>query len=63
MTTYKKNGESASNGKLLSLPPNAGREIVEASAVIARPLMGTDKFIQFCRECSLAVNREPPFKA
>lgn len=44
--------------KLLTLPVNAGRAIVEAGAVIACPLLGTDRFVKYCRERGLSVDRE-----
>ena len=42
----------------LTLPPNIGRTIVRKSALIACPLLGTDKFIKFCKERSLPLNRK-----
>ena len=46
------------NDILLSIPPNAGRKIVEVGAVIACPLLGTDQFVRFCSERGLSINRE-----
>lgn len=43
---------------LLALPANLGRTLAEAGAVIACPLLGTDKFVKFCKERGLAINRE-----
>ncbi len=50
--------EDAVDDKLLTLPVNVGRAIVEAGAVIACPLLGTDRFIKFCRERGLSIDRE-----
>lgn len=44
--------------QLLEIPQNIARAIVEAGAVIARPLLGTDKFVDFCRKCGISINRE-----
>jgi len=44
--------------KLLTLPANAAREIVEAGAVIACPLLGTDRFVAFCKKRGLPLDRE-----
>jgi len=62
MTKSHANQEVAVNDKLLTLPVNAGRAIVEAGAVIACPLLGTDRFIKFCRERGLSINRERLFR-
>src|SRR5574338_1155865 len=43
---------------LLTLPANAGRAIVETAAVIACPLLGTDRFVGFCRDRGLSVDQE-----
>ena len=43
---------------LLTLPVDAGRVIVEAGAVIACPLLGTDRFVKFCRDRGLSIDRE-----
>jgi hypothetical protein len=43
--------------KLLRLPPNAGRAIVEASALFVRPLLGTNSFVTFCKDRNVAVDR------
>lgn len=45
------------DAKLLSLPANAGRVIVKHEAVIACPLLGTDRFVTFCRERGLSIDR------
>jgi len=58
MTKSQANKERAVDDKLLTLPVNAGRAIVEAGAVIACPLLGTDRFIKFCRERGLSIDRE-----
>ena len=43
---------------LLSIPKNAGRAIVNEGAAIARPLLGTDRFVKFCTERGLAIDRK-----
>ncbi len=43
---------------LLSIPPQAGRVIVETGSVIACVLLGTDRFVNFCRERGLSVDRD-----
>ncbi|HEY8009373.1 MAG TPA: hypothetical protein VIE67_00055, partial [Rudaea sp.] len=43
---------------LLSLPVNAGRAIIEASAILACPLLGTDSFIRYCGDRGLGIDRE-----
>ncbi|MBI4005304.1 MAG: hypothetical protein HY356_01440 [Gammaproteobacteria bacterium] len=43
---------------LLSIPTNAGRAIIEMGTVIACPLLGTDRFVQFCNDLGLSINRE-----
>ena len=43
---------------LLTVPPRAGRTIVEAGAVFARPLLGTDPFAKFCSDRGLAIDRK-----
>ena len=58
MTTSPTNKESAVDNKLLTLPANAGRAIVEAGALIACPLLGTNRFIDFCRKRGLSINRK-----
>jgi hypothetical protein len=50
--------EAVAVDNLLTLPVNAGRSIVQAGAVIACPLLGTDRFVKFCRERGLSVDRE-----
>lgn len=55
MTKSRAKKEDAVDDKLLTLPVNAGRAIVEAGAVIACLLPGTDRFIKFCRECGLSI--------
>ena len=51
--TRKPNAE-----RLLSVPAKAGRAIIESGALIACPLLGTDRFVKFCKERGLAINRE-----
>lgn len=46
------------SSNLLTLPPKAGRAIVEAGAVIACPLLGTQNFVRFCTERGLRIDRE-----
>lgn len=58
MTKSRAKKEDAVDDKLLTLPVNAGRAIVEAGAVVACPLLGTDRFIKFCRERGLSIDRE-----
>jgi len=48
MMKSKANKKVAVDDKLLTLPVDAGRAIVEAGAVIACPLLGMDRFIKFC---------------
>jgi len=43
---------------LLTIPTSIGRVIVEAGAVIACPLLGTDGFVKFCNERGLSIDRE-----
>ena len=47
-----------SNKKLLTIPDNAGRAIVESEAVLACRLLGTDAFVKFCSKRGLKINRE-----
>lgn len=47
---------------LLTIPKNIGEVIIEAGAVIACPLLGTDKFIEFCEKCGTSINRERLFR-
>jgi len=46
------------NDNLLKLPHQAGMQIVTDGAVLACPMLGTDRFIKFCSERGLAINRE-----
>lgn len=46
------------DAELLALPANAGRVIVKNEAVIACPLLGTDRFVKFCRDRGLSIDRE-----
>lgn len=43
---------------LLTLPPNAGRKIVQTGALLSCPLLGTEKFVDFCRKRGLGLDRE-----
>lgn len=47
-----------SNDKLLTIPENAGRAIVESGAVLACRLLGTNAFVKFCSKRGLEVDRE-----
>jgi len=46
------------NDNLLALPKRSGQEIVQSGAVLACPLLGTDRFVKFCSERGLAISRE-----
>jgi hypothetical protein len=48
---------SARTDDLLTIPRNVGRTIIEAGTVIACPLLGTEKFVRFCKERSLLIDR------
>ena len=39
-----------------------GRAIIEAGAVIACPLLATEKFVNFCKERNLSIDRERLFR-
>ena len=43
---------------LLTIPAHAGRAIVKTGAVIACSLLGTDRFVTFCNERGLSIDRE-----
>lgn len=43
---------------LLTLPKNAGRAIVETGSVVTCPLLGTDKFIKFCRNRGVSIDHK-----
>lgn len=43
---------------LLTIPRKAGRMIVEDGAMIACPLLGTSRFLRFCADRGLAIDRE-----
>lgn len=47
---------------LLTIPKNIGRAIIDAGAVMARLLLGTDKFVSFCKERGLVIDRERLFR-
>lgn len=48
----------AATTNLLDVPPRAGRAIVESEALIACPLLGTDRFVDFCRKRGLSISHE-----
>lgn len=52
----------AQPSNLLRLPANAGRTIVEASALFVRPLLGTNSFVSFCKDRNIAIDRERLFR-
>jgi hypothetical protein len=56
VTDAQPKGERAAEN-LLTLPPAAGRAIIETNAVIACPLLGTDSFVTFCRDRGLSRDR------
>ena len=43
---------------ILSLPSNVGKAIIRTGAVIACPILGTDKFVKYCKDRDLSINRE-----
>ena len=43
---------------LLTVPDKAGRAIVESGAMLACPLLGTQRFLSFCSDRGLALDRE-----
>ena len=51
-------GQKAAPENILTLPRNAGHAIVKEGALIACPLLGTDKFIKFCKARGLSLDRE-----
>lgn len=42
---------------MLFIPKNVGRAIVNEGAAIASLLLGTNKFVKFCEDCGLAIDR------
>lgn len=42
----------------LTVPAKAGRTIVESGALLACPLLGTDRFVKFCSDRGLDIDRE-----
>ena len=48
----------AGTNNVLTLPKDAGRAIVEAAALICCPLLGTDRFVKFCRDRGASLDRE-----
>lgn len=47
---------------ILALPKNVGRSIVESCALISCPLLGTNKFIKFCKDRNLPIDRQRLFR-
>lgn len=47
---------------LLTIPHNVGQKILGAAAVLTCPLLGADKFISFCKDRSLSINKERLFR-
>ena len=47
---------------LLTIPANVGQAIIEACAVIACPLLGTDKFVEFCKKRGISIDRDRLFR-
>lgn len=58
MTKAHAKEQMADVENLLTLPDNAGRAIVQSGAVIVCPLLGTDRFVKFCIERGLSINRD-----
>lgn len=58
MTKSKARMTNNSANNLLTLPHKAGQAIVEAGTVLACPILGTDRFVKFCTDRGLAINRE-----
>src|SRR3546814_6402036 len=50
--------ESGKPRNILTLPANAGLTMVRAGALMACPLLGTEKFIKFCKERHLSIDRD-----
>ena len=40
------------------IPPGAGRAIVKKGALLARPLLDTNRFVQYARDRGLQIYRE-----
>lgn len=57
MAKAKEKKQVASDENLVTLPDNAGCAIVQAGAVIACELLGTDSFVKFCVERGLSIDR------
>ena len=49
---------NAESQNTLTLPPGIGRTIVKESALISCPLLGTEKFLKFCKDRGLSLKRE-----
>lgn len=58
MTKSQASRKKTSNDKLLTIPDNAGRAIVESGAVLASRLLGTNAFVKFCSKRGLEVDRK-----
>ena len=58
MTKLQAKKNAADSDNLLTIPVNAGRAIVEIGAVIACPLLGSDRFVAYCRERGLSIDRD-----
>jgi hypothetical protein len=43
---------------LLTIPADAGRAIVESGCLIACPLLGMNKFVKFCQDRGLSINKD-----
>ena len=50
--------EAAVDSRLLTLPNCAGIAIVEASSLIACPVLGTNRFVSYCRDRGVTIDRE-----
>ena len=49
---------AATHTNLLTIPRKVGEAIIKAGALITCPLLGTDKFVKFCSERAIPINRE-----
>ncbi len=58
MAKLQPTGDVAGSESLLTLPANIGRVIVEAGAVIACPLLRLDRFVAYCCERGLSIDRD-----
>ena len=48
----------ADSEKPLTIPTGAGQAIVESGTMLACPLLGTNRFANFCSDRGLQINRE-----